>query len=52
MDPLASWLTVPFFIAGLLSIVTYLIPVLLQNLVFDNIRVDLKKKYKVRTSRF
>ena len=41
------WLAAPFFLAGFLSIVTYLVPVLLQNLVFDVLGQNLKKKYKV-----
>ena len=38
-------LAAPFFVAGFLSIATYLVPVLLQNLVFDHWGVNLKKKY-------
>ena len=36
----------PFFVAGFLSIVTYVFPVLLQNLLFDHWSINLKKKYK------
>jgi hypothetical protein len=37
-----------FLVAGALSILTYLIPVLLQNLLFDNLPADLKKKYNAK----
>ena len=40
--------TLIFFFVGFFSVVTYLFPILLQNLVFDNIKQDLKKKYNAK----
>lgn len=36
----------PFLIAGLGSVLSYLLVIVLQNLVFDLVPVNLKKKYK------
>ena len=35
----------PFAAAGFLSIATYVVPVLLQNLILDHAHVNLKSKY-------
>ena len=38
----------PFAALGALSIATYVAPLLVQNLIYDNFPVDLRKKYNAQ----
>ena len=40
-----AWFTLPFFLAGFLSFITYVIPILVQVLYCDKRPVNLKTKY-------
>eukprot|EP00041_Stephanoeca_diplocostata_P018463 m.386683 g.386683 ORF g.386683 m.386683 type:complete len:357 (+) comp21020_c1_seq1:101-1171(+) len=38
----------PFFLAGFLSMITYVVPIIIQNLILDNLNNDLKKRYDAK----